>query len=114
MRGRVSARKAGRSNHESRCCVARWRGHQGRDPPKPKPTDILVKIKAIALNRADLGSARGDTSHGSSAGRPIGSEFSGEVVEVGAEVRDFKVGDRVMCHSPAATPSSRSATRAAP
>jgi NADPH:quinone reductase len=68
--------------------------------PKPKPTDILVKVKAIALNRADLGSARGDTSHGAAAGRPIGSEFSGEVIEVGAEVRDFKVGDRVMCHSP--------------
>ena len=67
--------------------------------PKPKPTDILVKVKAIALNRADLGSARGDTSHGSSAGRPVGSEFSGEVVEAGAQVRDFKVGDRVMCHS---------------
>ena len=68
--------------------------------PKPKPTDILVKIKAIALNRADLGSARGDTSHGAAAGRPIGSEFAGEVVEVGGEVRDFKMGDRVMCHSP--------------
>jgi len=68
--------------------------------PKPKPTDILVKIKAIALNRADLGSARGDTSHGAAAGKPIGSEFSGEVVEVGGDVRDFKVGDRVMCHSP--------------
>jgi NADPH:quinone reductase-like Zn-dependent oxidoreductase len=70
------------------------------DPPKPKPTDILVKIKAIALNRADLGSARGDTSHGASTGRPIGSEFAGEVVEAGGEVRDFKAGDRVMCHAP--------------
>jgi NADPH2:quinone reductase len=68
--------------------------------PKPRPTDILVKIKAIALNRADLGSARGDTSHGAAAGRPVGSEFAGEVVEVGGEVRDFKAGDRVMCHSP--------------
>jgi NADPH2:quinone reductase len=68
--------------------------------PKPKPTDILVRIKAIALNRADLGSARGDTSHGAAAGRPVGSEFAGEVVEAGSEVRDFKVGDRVMCHSP--------------
>lgn len=68
--------------------------------PKPKPTDVLVKIKAIALNRADLGSARGDTSHGAAAGRPVGSEFAGEVVEVGSEVRDFKIGDRVMCHSP--------------
>ena len=68
--------------------------------PKPKSTDLLIKIKAIALNRADLGSAKGDTSHGSSAGKPIGSEFSGEVIEVGADVRDFKKGDRVMCHSP--------------
>jgi NADPH:quinone reductase-like Zn-dependent oxidoreductase len=70
------------------------------EQPKPKPTDILVKVKAIALNRADLGSARGDTSHGASAGKPIGSEFSGEVVEAGKEVLDFTVGDRVMCHSP--------------
>jgi NADPH2:quinone reductase len=68
--------------------------------PKPRATDILVRIKAIALNRADLGSARGDTSHGGAAGRPIGSEFSGEVIEAGGDVRDFKVGDRVMCHSP--------------
>ena len=70
------------------------------EQPKPKPTDILVKVKAIALNRADLGSARGDTSHGAAAGKPIGGEFSGEVIEAGKDVRDFKVGDRVMCHSP--------------
>jgi NADPH2:quinone reductase len=70
------------------------------EQPKPKPTDILVQVKAIALNRADLGSAKGDTSHGASAGKPIGSEFSGEVIEVGSDVRDFKKGDRVMCHSP--------------
>ena len=94
--------KAGVASPERRC-------DPGRDPqPKPKPTDILVKIKAIALNRADLGSAKGDTSHGAAAGKPIGSEFAGEVVEVGrADVRDFKVGDRVMCHRPAATPRSR-------
>jgi NADPH:quinone reductase-like Zn-dependent oxidoreductase len=67
--------------------------------PKPKPTDLLVKVKAIALNRADLGAAKGDTSHGATAGRPVGSEFAGEVIEVGGQVRDFKAGDRVMCHS---------------
>ena len=70
------------------------------EQPKPKPTDILVKIKAIALNRADLGSAKGDTSHGAAAGKPVGSEFSGEVIEVGPQAQGFKVGDRVMCHSP--------------
>ncbi len=82
--------------------VASPNGVEIRDVPEPKPkaTDILVKIKAVSLNRADLGSAKGDTSHGAATGKPIGSEFSGEVVEVGAEVKDFKVGDRVMCRSP--------------
>ena len=93
MTGRVIAMKAGVASPDGVTI-------QDVDPPKPKPTDILVKIKAIALNRADLGSARGDTSHGAAAGKPIGSEFAGEVIEVGGEVRDFKVGDRVMCHSP--------------
>ena len=70
------------------------------DQPKPESADLLIKVKAIALNRADLGSARGDTSHGAATGKPIGSEFSGEVIEAGADVKDFKTGDRVMCHSP--------------
>jgi NADPH2:quinone reductase len=65
--------------------------------PKPNPTEMLVRIRAIALNRADLGSARCDTSHGAAGGRPLGSEFAGEVVEVGAEVRAVKVGDRGKC-----------------
>jgi NADPH2:quinone reductase len=68
--------------------------------PKAKSTDLLIRVKAIALNRADLGSAKGDTSHGAAAGKPIGSEFAGEVIEAGADVKDFKKGDRVMCHSP--------------
>ena len=68
--------------------------------PQPKPADLLVKVKAIALNRADLGAAKGDASHGAAAGTPIGSEYSGEVIEVGPEAKGFKVGDRVMCYNP--------------
>ena len=67
--------------------------------PRPKPTEILVRVRAVGVNRADIGAARGDASHGSAAGTPIGGEFAGEVVEVGAEVRDFRPGDRVMCHA---------------
>ncbi len=70
------------------------------DRPVPKPAEILVKVRAIALNRADLGAAKGDTSHGAATGRPVGSEFAGEVVEAGPEAKGFKPGDRVMCHSP--------------
>src|SRR3954453_15871654 len=93
MAWRVIAMKAG---------VASPNGVVIQDVPEPKPkaTDILVKVKAIALNRADLGSAKGDTSHGAAAGKPIGGEFSGEVIEVGSGVGAFKTGDRGMCPSP--------------
>jgi NADPH2:quinone reductase len=76
-------------------------GLQVRDVPKPavKPTEVLVRVRAAGLNRADLGAARAAThaSHGT-PGNPIGLEWAGEVAEVGSEVREFKVGDRVMCN----------------
>src|SRR5215470_7631700 len=61
--------------------------------PKPKPADLLVKVRAIALNRADLGAAKGDASHGAAVGT---------LIEVGPEAKGFKVGDRVMCYNPGA------------
>jgi NADPH2:quinone reductase len=66
--------------------------------PTPKANEVLVKVRACALNRADLGMAAGHL-HGSrgGAGTVLGMEFAGEVVETGAEVRNVKVGDRVMC-----------------
>jgi NADPH2:quinone reductase len=74
---------------------------QVRDVPKPvpKPAEVLVRVRAAGLNRADLGAARATThaSHGT-PGNPIGLEWAGEVAEVGSEVRDHKVGDRVMCN----------------
>jgi len=76
-------------------------GLQLRDVPQPtpKPHEVLVRVHAAGLNRADLGAARAAThpSHGS-AGNPIGLEWAGEVAEVGSEVREFKAGDRVMCN----------------
>jgi NADPH2:quinone reductase len=65
--------------------------------PKPKPSEVLVKVRAAGLNRADLGAARAAThpSHGA-PGSPIGLEWAGEVVEAGAEARNFKPGDRVI------------------
>jgi NADPH2:quinone reductase len=80
--------------------VASPNGVEIREVPEPRPksNEILVKVRAIALNRSDLGAAMGDTSHGASAGAPIGIEFAGEVVETGSEVLEFKAGDRVMSH----------------
>jgi NADPH2:quinone reductase len=71
-----------------------------RDVPQPSPksNEILVRIRAAGLNRADLNAARAAThaSHGT-AGNPIGMEWAGEVVETGGEVRGVRPGDRVMC-----------------
>jgi NADPH2:quinone reductase len=66
--------------------------------PKPKANEIVVKVRAASLNRADLGVAAGH-QHGpiGGAGTVPGLEWAGEVEEVGAEVASFRAGDRVMC-----------------
>ena len=66
--------------------------------PRPKPNEVLVRVRAASLNRADLITARG-LPHGSHAGigAPVGLEWAGEVVETGAEAKGYSAGDRVMC-----------------
>jgi putative PIG3 family NAD(P)H quinone oxidoreductase len=73
--------------------------HLGLAPiPTVRPDDLLVKVHAVGVNRADLSQRKGaygtDTDFGDSA--LIGLEIAGEVVELGANVMGFKVGDRVM------------------
>ncbi len=71
--------------------------------PKPGPEDVLVRVRACALNRADLAMARGVIHGGAGgAGAILGLEYAGEVVEVGAAVKTLKPGDRVMGSSAAA------------
>lgn len=69
--------------------------------PSPKPNEVLVRVRACGLNRADLMVASG-MAHGRAggAGTIVGLEFCGEVVDMGAEAKantDLKPGDRVMC-----------------
>ena len=82
-----------------KAAVATDNGLEIRDvpQPKPKPFELLVKVKVAGLNRADLAAARGSGGHGT-VGGTIGIDWAGEVVEVGAEIKGgFKRGDRVMC-----------------
>lgn len=71
--------------------------------PRPGPEQVLVKVRAAGLNRADLIMASG-RMHGPSggAGTILGLELSGEVAEVGVGVTGFAPGDRVMCSAAAA------------
>jgi NADPH:quinone reductase-like Zn-dependent oxidoreductase len=74
-------------------------GVEVREVPKPSPgpEQVLVRVRAAGLNRADLQVASG-RSHGAigGAGTIIGLEFAGEVEAVGAAVTAVKPGDRVM------------------
>ena len=62
--------------------------------PKPKPNEVLVKVRYAGLNRADL--MRTGRAKPGEVTIP-GIEWSGEVAETGAEVKHVKPGDRVMC-----------------
>ena len=66
--------------------------------PSPKDEEVLVKVHACGLNRADLVVADGG-AHGSAGGNGtiVGMEFSGEIVKCGENVKNLSIGDRVMC-----------------
>ncbi len=66
------------------------------DPPKPTDTQVLVRVRAAALNRADLLQRRGlyPAPDGFSQNIP-GLEFAGEVAETGENAAHWKIGDRV-------------------
>jgi NADPH:quinone reductase len=78
-------------------------GAEVRELPKPEPApnEILIKVRASSLNRADVGVAAGQ-QHGrvGGIGARLGLECSGEVEAVGSEVTNFKPGDRVMASAP--------------
>jgi NADPH2:quinone reductase len=69
-----------------------------RDVPDPtfESGEILVRVKAAGLNRADLLQRRGNypSPAGYSPNIP-GLEFAGEVADSGSNVTNFKTGDRV-------------------
>jgi NADPH:quinone reductase-like Zn-dependent oxidoreductase len=64
--------------------------------PKPGPRDVLVKVRACGLNHLDIFAREG--SHGVHAPLPHigGLEPAGEIAELGTEIRDWKIGDRVL------------------
>jgi NADPH:quinone reductase len=65
--------------------------------PAPKGTQVLVRVRACGLNRADLGMTKGH-AHGSAGGvgTVLGMEWAGEIAELGPQAKGIKVGDKVM------------------
>ena len=68
------------------------------DVPVPGPGQILVRVHAAGLNRADLYMLEGAYSPSTKTGHiyVAGLELAGEVEAAGAGVQNLAVGDRVM------------------
>ena len=61
---------------------------------------IRIKVSATAVNRADLLQRQGFYPPPKGASPILGLECAGEVIEVGASVRGWKVGERAMALLP--------------
>lgn len=67
-----------------------------REPiPSPQPGEVLIKVSAAGLNRADLLQRQGLYPPPADASPIMGLEVAGEVLAVGAEVDNWQVGDDV-------------------
>jgi NADPH:quinone reductase-like Zn-dependent oxidoreductase len=62
--------------------------------PQPRKDQVLVRVKACAMNHLDLWVRKG--LPGVKLPHILGSDIAGEIVEVGEYVRDFKPGQRIL------------------
>jgi putative PIG3 family NAD(P)H quinone oxidoreductase len=66
-----------------------------RPIPVPEPDELLVAVRATAVNHADIMQRQGRYPPPPGASDVLGLEIAGEVVETGAEVTGWGPGDRV-------------------
>ena len=64
--------------------------------PRPATGEVLIRVRATALNRADLLQIRGLYPPPPGESRIPGLECAGEVEALGPEVTGYQTGDRVM------------------
>ena len=63
--------------------------------PEPGPREILIKVDAAGVNRADLHQAHGKYPPPPGAPDTLGMEVAGHVAAVGDDAAPYKVGDAV-------------------
>lgn len=67
--------------------------------PAPGPDDVVVRVRACGLNRLDLWTEQGELPVPITLPRTLGGEISGEILKMGANVRNWHVGERVAVQS---------------
>jgi len=80
--------------------------------PVPGRKDLLVRVRAAALNRADLLQRRGKYPPPDGVTRILGLEIAGEVLDVGPEALGWSRGDRVCAILPGGGYAERAAVPA--
>jgi (R,R)-butanediol dehydrogenase/meso-butanediol dehydrogenase/diacetyl reductase len=73
------------------------------EEPVAGPRDVLVKVRACGICGSDHMYTRYGGIPPRQGATPLGHEPAGEVVQVGAEVRDVSVGDHVVINPMAAS-----------
>lgn len=66
------------------------------EKPKISPYEVLVRVKACALNHLDIWVRQGLPGVEIPLPHISGSDIAGEVAEVGMEVKKFRPGDKVL------------------
>jgi putative PIG3 family NAD(P)H quinone oxidoreductase len=66
-----------------------------RPVPVPDAEELLVKVRATSVNRADIMQRQGNYPPPEGASDVLGLEMAGEVVETGSAVRNWQPGDRL-------------------
>ena len=65
------------------------------EKPAPREGEVLIKVAAAGVNHADLIQARGGYPPPPGAPDTLGLEVSGVIADVGTNVSEWNVGDRV-------------------
>lgn len=68
------------------------------NPPAPATDEVQVRVRAVALNHIDVWGYRGMAFAKRKLPLIVGAEAAGEVAAVGAGVKDFRPGDRVVMY----------------
>jgi NADPH:quinone reductase len=64
--------------------------------PRPGPGQVLIRVAATSVNRADLQQRAGNYPPPPGESEILGLEVAGVIEELGADVADWRLGDRVM------------------